>query len=233
MFQCRAMQMKVMNISYTDLDLKARDTPKLRGAVASKFPGYLLLHHHIEEDRLLYQYPRIQYKIINGCAMIIGVEEGIDVLKNIYNKLGEVRLDFTETEFNQEIKIKVANWLFGDCDDLVEYRFITPWMALNQKNYKRFMRGSKESNDKLLKSTLTGNILSLAKSLGYKIKARIYVRPKLSISKVNFKSNSMITFRGNFIVNFHIPDYLGIGKSVSRGFGTVKRLKSENWRVKN
>ena len=155
--------------------------------------------------------------------MIIGIEEGIDVLKSIYGKLGEVRLDFRGAGFNSEVKIEVVDRLFGDCDDLVEYRFVTPWMALNQKNYERFMKGSKESNDKLLKSILIGNILSLAKSLGYEIKARVYVKPKLSISKANFKSNSMITFRGSFIVNFHIPDYLGIGKSVSRGFGTVKR----------
>jgi hypothetical protein len=35
----------------------------------------------------------------------------------------------------------------------------------------------------------------------------------------------MIGFLGNFSVNFEIPDYWGIGKSVSRGFGTIKRVK--------
>lgn len=30
-------------------------------------------------------------------------------------------------------------------------------------------------------------------------------------------------FLGTFSVNFEIPDYRGIGKSVSRGFGTVLR----------
>jgi len=36
-------------------------------------------------------------------------------------------------------------------------------------------------------------------------------------------------FLGTFSVNFEIPDYWGIGKSVSRGFGTVKKtnLKRE------
>ncbi|MBW2005424.1 MAG: hypothetical protein JRI72_12640, partial [Deltaproteobacteria bacterium] len=36
-------------------------------------------------------------------------------------------------------------------------------------------------------------------------------------------------FYSAFSVNFEIPDYWGIGKSVSRGFGTVKRanLKRE------
>ncbi len=34
----------------------------------------------------------------------------------------------------------------------------------------------------------------------------------------------MLGFLGTFSVNFEIPDYWGIGKSVSRGFGTVKRV---------
>jgi len=36
----------------------------------------------------------------------------------------------------------------------------------------------------------------------------------------------MIGFKGNFMVNFEIPDYWGIGKSVSRGFGTLVKDKN-------
>lgn len=216
--------MKVMKIFFSDLDLKVRDTSKLRGAVAAKFPGYSLLHHHIEKNRFIYQYPRIQYKIISDRPLIIGFEEGIDVLERIYGQLGKLQLGPCATELNSEVRINVVDQSFGDCEDLIEYRFITPWMALNQKNYERFATGNKESNDKLLKSILIGNILSLSKSLGYKIENRIYAKPRVTGSKVNFKNKSMITFFGSFVVNFHIPDYLGLGKSVSRGFGTVKKL---------
>ncbi|MCC6545498.1 MAG: hypothetical protein IT392_13555 [Nitrospirae bacterium] len=42
------------------------------------------------------------------------------------------------------------------------------------------------------------------------------------------KGTPLLGFLGSFSVNFEIPDYWGIGKSVSRGFGTVKRVeKSE------
>ena len=34
----------------------------------------------------------------------------------------------------------------------------------------------------------------------------------------------MVGFVGTFRVNFHIPEHAGIGKSVSRGFGTVERV---------
>jgi hypothetical protein len=37
----------------------------------------------------------------------------------------------------------------------------------------------------------------------------------------------MLGFLGSFSVNFEIPDYWGIGESMSRGFGTIKRVKSK------
>jgi hypothetical protein len=41
----------------------------------------------------------------------------------------------------------------------------------------------------------------------------------------SLKGMPMLGFLGSFSVNFVIPDYWGIGKSVSRGFGTVKRVR--------
>jgi hypothetical protein len=36
----------------------------------------------------------------------------------------------------------------------------------------------------------------------------------------------MLGFLGTFSVNFEIPDYWGIGKSVSRGVVTIRKLES-------
>jgi len=37
----------------------------------------------------------------------------------------------------------------------------------------------------------------------------------------------MLGFLGTFSVNFEIHDYWGIGKSMSRGFGTVKKTDKQ------
>jgi hypothetical protein len=42
---------------------------------------------------------------------------------------------------------------------------------------------------------------------------------------MNFKNIPMVCFTGEFTMNFLLPDYLGIGKQVARGFGTVRRIK--------
>jgi len=47
---------------------------------------------------------------------------------------------------------------------------------------------------------------------------------KLKEIKVNLKGKSMTAFTGIFKTNFYLPDYLGIGKSVSRGFESIRRI---------
>ena len=65
---------------------------KLRGFFATRFTEYALLHQHIDVDKLLYRYPRIQYKILEGDAIVLGIEEGAEVLKEIYDKYDEIIL---------------------------------------------------------------------------------------------------------------------------------------------
>ncbi|MBW1911526.1 MAG: hypothetical protein JRJ11_18640 [Deltaproteobacteria bacterium] len=70
----------------------------------------------------------------------------------------------------------------------------------------------------------------MSESLGYTVPAPIEIKIiKLKEVPTKLKGNPMLGFLGAFPVNFEIPDYWGIGKSVSRGFGTVKRanLKRE------
>jgi len=50
------------------------------------------------------------------------------------------------------------------------------------------------------------------------------IEHKLKEIKVNLKGKSMTAFTGIFKTNFYLPDYLGIGKSVSRRFGVVRRV---------
>jgi len=42
----------------------------------------------------------------------------------------------------------------------------------------------------------------------------------------------MVGFKETFAVNFELPNYIGLGKSVSRGFGTIKRIAKDIWGLK-
>ena len=97
---------------------------------------------------------------------------------------------------------------------------------MNEQNYDKYQRlGSWEKRKEVLEKILIGNIISMSKSLGYTVPEPI----KASICNMkevptSLKGVSMLGFLGTFSVNFEIPDLWGIGKSVSRGFGTVKRI---------
>jgi hypothetical protein len=76
---------------------------------------------------------------------------------------------------------------------------------------------------------LVGNCLSLATAFGHRVGTRLLpdacaLRP----SAARLKGVPMLGFVGTFRINFHIPDRAGIGKSVSRGFGTVERVREES-----
>ncbi|MBE0524898.1 MAG: CRISPR-associated endonuclease Cas6 [Methanosarcinales archaeon] len=193
---------------------------QLRGFFATKFNEYTLLHQH-NTNHLIYRYPLVQYKIIESTPTVIGINEGAEVLKEIYNQYDEINLGANVYEV-MERGISVRNQEFGLADEMHTYRFATPWFALNQENYKRFyLAGGRTERAGLLNRTLTGNILSMAKSLAYQVPDRIQCETDVNIRKGRQKDINIMTFTGNFRTNFLIPDYLGLGKSVSRGFGAV------------
>lgn len=195
---------------------------QLRGFFASKFNEYTLLHQH-NTDKFIYAYPLVQYKMIHKVPTVIGINEGANVLSEIYDKYNEIRLNNDVYEIvEREISYKKEQ--FGISDKFYTYKFETPWFALNQENFTdRYQRMGSEEQKELLRKTLVGNILSMSKSLGYSVPSQIKCEPNLQPGIGSMKGVKIATFKGEFMVNFLIPDYFGLGKSVSRGFGTVKR----------
>ena len=209
----------------TEQPIKAHGN-SLRGYIADKFPQYDILHNHKKDGKLLYLYPRVQYKILNGEAYIIGLEEGVEIVREIEPLIGTplANCERCQVRRKQSIFEKVR---FGSENFFTKYSFLKPWLALNENNYDHFMGlGKTTPKDSLLKKILIGNILSMSKSLGYIVEQEIKLKSiNVRGKKVFLKGTPMLGFLGAFSVNFNIPDYWGIGKSVSRGFGTVRRIK--------
>ena len=200
---------------------------QLRGFFATKFNKYILLHQH-QPDKFIYTYPLIQYKMLDDIPTIIGINEGTEVLKEIYDGYDALKLGEQEYKiFQREIIVKEQK--FGVLDNFYKYEFLTPWLALNEKNYDKYRRfGTWTKRKELLEKILIGNIISMAKGLGYTVPESI----KASIGNLkeiptSLKGTPMLGFLGTYSVNFEIPDYFGLGKSVSRGFGTVVRQRTE------
>ena len=68
----------------------------------------------------------------------------------------------------------------------------------------------------------------MSKGIGYTVPEPLKVNIKHSKEiQISLKSAPMLGFLGSFSINFEILDYWGIGKSVSRGFGTIKRIEDQ------
>ncbi|MBA7583159.1 hypothetical protein ES708_25099 [subsurface metagenome] len=201
------------------------DTNKLRGFFANKFNSYLLLHNHLGNNKFLYQYPQIQYKTINHTKMVLGLAEGVDVLQNIYNQYDQIVLDgHTYRIYSKEIILKEED--FRVTSENIKYEFLIPWFALNEENYQRYKKYNYSERTDQLKSILIRNIMAIAKTFQYFVDSKIMVNTRLKETSIKFKGKDVIGFLGTFQVNFNLPNYIGLGKSVSRGFGTVKKLNN-------
>jgi len=68
-----------------------------------------------------------------------------------------------------------------------------------------------------------GHILSFFRNTGIELTANERLMAKVAVQEKStlFKENRMIAFSGSFVVNALLPSEIGLGKSVSRGFGTL------------
>ncbi len=218
------MNLKILRLTlHSDAPMRG-DAAKLRGFFATSFNEYALLHQHVT-DKLIYRYPLIQYKMLGGSPLVLGINEGAEVLKEIYDKFDEIRLG--ESSYSiMERGVTLKSEEFGCAPEIYSYRFATPWLALSQENYPKYRDASGQERRELLCRLLVGNILSASKGLGYVATQHI----RLEVGRMQdeicpLKGTKVTGFRGEFTTNFAIPDLMGLGKSVSRGFGAVMRLK--------
>lgn len=214
----------ITRIRFPEIQLRTRDAHKLRGYFGNLFKEESpMLHNHWETGEVRYRYPQVQYKIIDEVPMLVGIEEGAELLSKLFLKIKEIEIDGQiYPVHSKNIESQVVET--GYSDTLKEYQFQTLWMALNQKNYKIYQRMTDEKEkQQMLNSILIGHILSFFRNMEIELNETERLMAKVNVVEkfTNFKGNKMLAFTGSFLVNATLPDFIGIGKSASRGFGAV------------
>lgn len=219
------MQILTSTIRFPEIALATRDAHKLRGYFGNLFMDKSqLLHNHFNDGSLIFKYPLVQYKVIDNIPILLGLNEGAELLTSLFLQIRYLKIEGKDYLINYK-NIENKKIDTGVKQDLFRYKFVTLWMGLNQKNYPAYKELKKkndlESINEMFKSILKGNILSFFKSINYTELEKINVLPELKEKKTQFKGIDMLAFEGGFTTNVKLPDLIGLGKSVSRGFGTV------------
>ena len=215
-------------ITFPEIALQTRDGHKLRGYIGNLFKTHSpLLHNHFESGKLRYAYPLVQYKVLDRVPHIIGLGEGSRLLTQLFLKVKELQIaDYCypihhKHIHNQEVETGIREALYT-------YRFLTPWIALNQTNYQTYRKLSESGVPAFLETKLRNHLITFLKTMEAPLDQQLLVTAALTETRVRFKNQQHSAFTGQFTCNALLPDLIGIGKSPSRGFGTLKKYQKQS-----
>lgn len=222
-------QVRLLSVAF-DTPIQPWELPAFRGAIALKAGWeHDMFHNHDNENGgFHYRLPLIQYKQDHGRPMLVCLNEGIEELQHFFSQ-PEWNLELNGREAPIRIaKLDVKQYRLGVTDKSFRYH-IRNWIGLRDDNYGIYTRldGVVE---KLyhLERVLQNQLISLLDQLGCPADPENPVVVKIQQLKderwVSFKKVKVLAFSLEFTANVVLPDYVGLGKGVSVGWGVVKGL---------
>ncbi|MCP4580363.1 MAG: CRISPR-associated endonuclease Cas6 [candidate division Zixibacteria bacterium] len=167
------------------------------------------------------KYPLIQYKVIRGAPLIVAVNEGCDVLWQVFDMLDEIN-EISPWKVTEKRVIEKQAEL-GPIEEKVRYRFLTPWLTLKEVEIGKDIKTDVELRNSALSTILESNFLAVARNFNVAVEDNIDISLNTKDEYIIQRDTDIAGFFGSFYINFQIPQFLGLGKSVTRGFGTVKQ----------
>lgn len=209
---------KVDIILKSDRKFKNNASEGLRGYCGNHFKNIVQFHNHLDELSFNYDFSYIQYRVIDGDLAIMGIDKGADILLEHIEELKSIKLGEEIIEVEPEITITFPTPEV--IDEMYKYKFETLWFALNDVNYKKYIKGEFS-----LDNQLRNNILEFFKMCGIWVDKRIVVSGEFKEEKIIKKDTEILVFSGEFQINALLPDNICLGKRKSIGLGRIKRLK--------
>ena len=203
-------------------DKPVRKTPyQVKGVMMNQFPDEEIVPMLDGSYRQKFLYPRVQVKILNEQIYIVGINEGVDSIKAIAQKMDF--LDFGNITFQVlDNEIEEHGNRFQPVSKLIRYRFVTPWVALNQTTGYRYRHLNNADRVNFLNRLLGQNIVFMAREMGMELEENIFTKVTLSsLFPRQVDENNWGAFDGEFRANFVLPNYLGIGNGITRGYGAI------------
>lgn len=211
------------------LPLKLEETTHFRGAVLNAISGEkdILLHNH-QEDSLRYAYPLVQYKSIDGRAAILCIDQGVEKSGTIMQACNRI-LNIGKDRIHERLVVESLLPAQTDIKIGDTHRYLLGhWLPLTDKNLKDFNDAEDPmAKVAILERALVGHILSFAKGIGVFFEGRVMCRINEvhQCESIHYKNMDLAAFDVDFVCNVSLPNYIGLGKHTSVGYGTITEIE--------
>ena len=197
---------------------------QVKGVFMKQYPHSSAIPMLDGRYREKFLYPRIQVKILNEQIYLVGIKEGADPALEMTKELE--LLNFGNITFNiLEIDVEESIDQFKHVDQLLRYRFVSPWVALSKNTQNRYKFLKNKDRTAFLNRLLGQNIVFLAREMGVELNDKVYTKLRLdSLFPKPVHENDWGSFSGGFQINFLLPNYIGVGNGITRGYGAIHGL---------
>lgn len=232
----KTTQLRLLTVAF-DATIAPWELRAFRGAVAKK-AGYEHSHFHNHDNEtgnFIYRLPLIQYKQSHGRPMLVCLNEGIEELHHFFSQ-PDWTLSLNGREAPMRIaRLDVKQFNLAVLDTPCCYH-IRQWLGLNEENYLTFCRLTDlAEKTALLERVLQNQVVALFHQLDVRpdrpIEARIL---ELKNQRwVDYKGVKVLAFSLEMEANVFLPDFLGLGKGASAGWGILRQVKKNILAEKN
>ena len=210
-------------------DKPVKKTPyQVKGVFMKQFSDEKIVPFLDGKLRSKYLYPRVQVKILDEQIYIVGLKEGVEPVLALVDNLeffnfGDITVEIENIDIEQNKNPVLL------VDKLLRYKFISPWVALNAGSNKKYKSIDEDKRILFLNKLLGQNLMFLSKELGLNTESKIYTKLKVdSIEPHTHQENGWRSFNGEFRTNFMLPNFIGFGNGITRGFGSIFSLNHPN-----
>ena len=197
---------------------------QVKGVFMKQYPNSPAIPMLDGRYRNKFLYPRVQVKILNEQIYIVGIKDGADPVLTMTKELE--LLNFGNITFNIiDVDIEESVDQFEHIDQLLRYQFVSPWVALSKNTQNRYKFLKNNDRTAFLNRLLGQNIVFLAREMEVDLKEKVYTKLRLDslFPKPAFENN-WASFSGEFQTNFVLPNYIGLGNGITRGYGAIHGL---------
>lgn len=186
----------------------------------------ILFHNHIDKN-YRYAYPLVQYKLINGCAAILCVEEGVEAIGDLFSHYNN-HIKVGCKDIHLEIDyLHPSIFSLHRTERMLLYR-LNRWIPLNHDNFQFYkILDSEDQKLHLLQKILIGNILSFLKGINIYLEEEIVckINNLIRIYTIPNKGVNLMAFDIIFSCNITLPQYIGLGKNSSINCGVLSFVR--------